>query len=118
MKKTISVIVPTYNEADNVAMLYNRLHNVSRNTLYNFEFVFVDDGSIDGTFAILRELAVNDTRIKILKLSRNFGSHAACLAGLKYAGGDACTFISRGFAGPAGTGSSPRWRVGEGISML
>lgn len=100
MKRIISVVIPTYNEADNVPMLYSRLRDISKDAAYNFEFVFVDDGSIDGTFAVLKDFAANDARVKILQLSRNFGSHAACLAGLKYATGDACAFISADLQDP------------------
>jgi glycosyltransferase involved in cell wall biosynthesis len=98
--KTISVIVPVYNEESNISVLYSRLQNVAVNAPYDFEFIFVDDGSIDHTFSILGELAARDRRVKVLKLSRNFGSHAACLAGLKYARGDACSFISADLQDP------------------
>lgn len=96
----ISVIVPMYNEEDNLSDLYARLLEVTRNSGNEFEFIFVDDGSSDNSFSIVHDLSVKDSRIKIIKFSRNFGSHAACLAGLEYSTGDACTFIAADLQDP------------------
>lgn len=90
----ISIIIPTYNEEENLPILYGRLQGVANKSEYDFEFIFIDDGSTDRSFSILKGLSTRDPRIKIIKFSRNFGSHAACLAGLIYSKGAACTFIS------------------------
>jgi len=81
---------------------------------YDFEFIFIDDGSSDGSLSVIRELSIKDNRIKALSLSRNFGSHAACLAGLIYSKGDACTFISADLQDPPELIFEliEKWRVG------
>lgn len=90
----ISVIIPVLNEEQNIKPLYERLSDIAENSTHKFEFMFIDDGSTDNTFPLLRKLAHEDIRIKTLKFSRNFGSHAACLAGLMSSKGAACAFIS------------------------
>jgi len=57
------------------------------------EFVFVDDGSRDGTFVVLEKLAARDGRIRVVRFTRNFGSHAALLAGLEHCSGDAAAYL-------------------------
>jgi len=80
--------------------LYERLQHVAETMEHEFEFIFVDDGSSDRSFQFLENLAGKDSRVKVIKLSRNFGSHAACLAGLAQATGDACTFLSADLQDP------------------
>ena len=80
-----SVIIPVYNEEANVHMLYNRLVEVVGRMSPHFELLFVNDGSRDRTFPLVKELAVSDTRVKYINLSRNFGHQIAVSAGL-----DAC----------------------------
>lgn len=96
----ISVIIPIYNEEENLPILYQKLDEVAVQFAYDFEFIFIDDGSSDGSLRIIRELSMKDNRIKALSLSRNFGSHSACLAGLMYSNGDVCTFISADLQDP------------------
>lgn len=90
----VSIIIPTYNEEESIPTFYQRLKNVSEKSKHNFEFIFIDDGSSDRSFSLLNELSIKDGRIKVIKFSRNFGSHAGCLAGLINSKGDACVFIS------------------------
>ncbi len=90
----ISVVIPVLNEEENIAPLFRRLDSISKSSSYNFEFIFIDDGSTDNTFSVLGKIASEDPRLKIIRFSRNFGSHAACLAGLINSKGDACAFIS------------------------
>ncbi|MCL4475152.1 MAG: glycosyltransferase family 2 protein [Nitrospirae bacterium] len=90
----ISVIIPVLNEEQNIGPLCERLSNMANNSAHTFEFIFVDDGSTDDAFSLLSKISKEDTRFKIIKFSRNFGSHAACLAGLMSAKGDASAFIS------------------------
>lgn len=90
----ISVIIPIYNEEENLPILCLRLQEFSGKSENDFEFVFVDDGSTDNSFHILQDMSSRDPRIKIIRFSRNFGSHAACLAGLINSKGNACAFIS------------------------
>jgi dolichol-phosphate mannosyltransferase len=96
----ISIIIPSYNEEENLPALYERLQHVVETLKHTFQFIFVDDGSSDRSFQILEDIARKDSRVKVIKFSRNFGSHAACLAGLTQATGDACTFLSADLQDP------------------
>ena len=80
-KATISVVVPFHNEENNVTELYARLHSVMEEVDWEYQFVFVDDGSTDLTYKRLRDLAAIDPRITVVRLRRNFGQTAALAAG-------------------------------------
>lgn len=85
----ISVVIPAYNEENNLQELSSQLIKILENTGKVFEIIFVDDGSTDRSFGVLRQLNHQDQRIKSLKLSRNFGQQLAILAGIDCAKGDA-----------------------------
>ena len=90
MRPIISVVLPVYNEAENLSTLSERLISVLENVANrNFEIIFVDDGSDDGSAEILDAFHVRDRRIKALHLSRNFGHQAALQAGLDQSTGEA-----------------------------
>ena len=85
----ISVIVPCYNEEEVLPLFYAEMARVAgQMEEYAFEFLFVDDGSRDGTMRVLRQLAQSDDRVKFVSFSRNFGKEAAMYAGFSYASGD------------------------------
>lgn len=89
MKKLISLIIPCYNEEEALKYLYDELCRVSEQMgSYDFEFLFVNDGSKDRTLEILKQYAVTDTRVIYLSFSRNFGKEAAMYAGFCSAKGD------------------------------
>lgn len=88
-EKTISLIVPVMNEEDAVGPFVKEVQKELENIKYKLEFLFIDDGSQDNTVINIKKLAQNDSRIRLLKLSRNFGKEAAMTAGLDYAIGDA-----------------------------
>lgn len=88
-----SIVVPCYREAAGLPVLHARLAAMAETVDTDMEFVFVDDGSADGTPAVLRKLAESDPRVKYLALSRNFGKEAAMLAGLRAARGDAVVIM-------------------------
>lgn len=94
-KQLLSIICPVYNEQDNVPMFYERVKNVigPLQDRYDFELIFTNNRSVDSTLEILRRLHEQDSRVKILTLSRNFGYQASVLAGLTYANGDASVVI-------------------------
>jgi dolichol-phosphate mannosyltransferase len=96
----ISIIIPSYNEEENLPALYERLKHVAEGRTDTYEFIFVDDGSTDSSLKILEDMASKDNRVKAIKFSRNFGSHAACFAGLSRSAGDACTFLSADLQDP------------------
>ncbi len=93
--KTISVIVPAYNEQDNLPLFYTAITKVwqSRLKKYTLEIIFINDGSRDQTQEIIEALAAKDARVKVIELSRNFGKEAATTAGLHLATGDAAMMV-------------------------
>lgn len=93
--KLVSIVVPVYHSAKSLPELMERLAALAdRNGDYEFEFVFVDDGSSDESFEVLQELLSHDARVRIVKLSRNFGSNPAIMAGLASAAGDVVAVIA------------------------
>lgn len=89
----LSVIVPTLNEERSIPPLVERLQPVLDSLDLDWEVVFVDDGSTDGTLALLRALNARDPRFKAVSLSRNFGKEVATAAGLAYVTGDAAVLM-------------------------
>lgn len=85
----ISIILPCFNEEDNLNELYSRLSPVMCASGADYEVIFVDDGSTDGSLARMADLCKRDGRLKVLELSRNFGHQSAICAGMDYAQGDA-----------------------------
>src|SRR5215470_7904637 len=83
-----SIVVPFHNEQENVTELYDRLKLVMENAGEPFELVFVDDGSHDRTFPLLREIAAIDSRVVVVRLGRNFGQTSALAAGFAHATGE------------------------------
>ena len=89
MKKLISVVISCYNEEEVLPIFYGEINKVSEKIdNVNFEFLFVDDGSKDKTLSVIKDLSKDDSRVKYISFSRNFGKEAAMLAGLSYAKGD------------------------------
>jgi len=100
----ISVVIPVYCNAESLGDLWNRLSGVaSANPGHDFEFVFVDDGSPDNSFDVLGQLAQRDNRICIVKLTRNFGSVQAVVAGIRQATGDCVAMITADLQEPPET---------------
>ncbi|OIP24816.1 hypothetical protein AUK11_02220 [bacterium CG2_30_37_16] len=97
-KITVSVIVPVFNEESNLKILTREIHRYLYPTSH--EIIFVDDGSSDNSFEVLKNIRVKDTNVKLLKLSRNFGQQAAILAGLSKARGKAAIVMDADFQDP------------------
>ncbi len=101
MTKTISVIIPAYNEESNISILYEHLKKaLDAIPHYQFELIFIDDGSTDQTLRDLQTLASHDKRVQIIQFSRNFGSHAAIAAGLTYCRGNAAVIMAADLQDP------------------
>ena len=83
----LSVIVPIHNELENIPVLHERVTAALAPTALDFELVLVDDGSKDGSTQLLRELAAQDKRVRVIELRRNFGQSAAMLAGIRESSG-------------------------------
>lgn len=89
MDKKISVVVSVYNEELALPRFYQEALQVLQNIWWDYELIFVNDGSLDRSLDILRGFAHNNTRVKLIHFSRNFGHEAAMIAGLDYSSGDA-----------------------------
>jgi glycosyltransferase involved in cell wall biosynthesis len=83
-----SIVIPLHNEEENLTELYDRLKQVMETQPDPYELVFVDDGSIDRTFPLLREISAVDSRVAVVKLRRNFGQTAALAAGFDHVRGE------------------------------
>ena len=94
-RRLITIVVPVLNERDNLRAFYDAVNDVLRSLGdYDWEFVFVDDGSRDGSFDILRGLGASDPRVRAIRFPRNFGSHVAIAAGLDHCRGDAAVIMA------------------------
>ena len=82
---SVSVVVPIYNERDNVRLLWEGLTKTLTDWGRSYELIFVDDGSRDGTTELLKQLAAEDPRVKLVLFRRNYGQSAAMLAGIQHA---------------------------------
>jgi dolichol-phosphate mannosyltransferase len=92
--KKISVIIPCFNEQENILPMYERLNKVFNKLKYNFEFIFVNNGSTDSSDKIFTNLAKKDNKVKVIYLSRNFyKSQGAYTAGIDYSNSDAVVLI-------------------------
>lgn len=98
--EVISIIIPCYNEEDSIPLIYNELKKVSNNMKYGFEFIFVNDGSIDNSLSVLKKLSAKDKQVKYIHFSRNFGKEAAMYAGLSNSKGDYVTIMDADLQDP------------------
>ena len=85
----LSIVVPVYNEVDNIRKFYTTVKEVLATMDYDHEIIFVDDGSSDDSAGMLRHIGQEDPKVKVLLLARNFGHQLALTCGLDYAKGDA-----------------------------
>jgi glycosyltransferase involved in cell wall biosynthesis len=99
--KKICILIPAYNEQEVLPLLNDRLVNLANdNKKYEFEFLFVNDGSKDKTLNIIKEFAKNDKRISFVNLSRNYGKEIAMIAGIDYSNADATVIIDADLQDP------------------
>ena len=89
----ISIVIPIFNEEENLQNLYDRLSSAAPSWGEDYEIVLVDDGSRDSSLTMMRVMAAKDARVKVVKLSRNFGHQPAISAGIKIAKGDAIVIM-------------------------
>ena len=87
-ESVISVVIPVFNEEDNLAVLIGRLQPVLRSLGRPYEIVMIDDGSRDGSLAILKDLVRDNQELQVVELTRNYGQHAAIMAGFSHVRGD------------------------------
>lgn len=98
----ISIIIPVYFNEASLGETYGEIRKVmdENSTRFDYEIVLVDDGSMDNSYKVMKELAVKDKKIRLIKLSKNHGSYVAILAGLTYSSGDAYTFLAADLQDP------------------
>jgi glycosyltransferase involved in cell wall biosynthesis len=100
MKKFLSIVTPTYNEEGNIKELCYKISEEMKKTSYDYEHIVIDNSSTDATIDILKELAVNDKKLKIIINSRNFGHIKSPIHGLMQANGEAIILMSSDFQDP------------------
>ena len=101
MKKKISILTPCFNEEENVVPLYETIARIMGSIDgYDYEHIYIDNASTDGTVAKLRELAAKDKRVKVILNARNFGHIRSPYYGLLQADGDAVVYMASDFQDP------------------
>ena len=99
--KTVTLLIPAYNEEEVLGFLFDRLDGLANSIKnYKFEFLFVNDGSRDNTLEIIKSQAKKDSRISYINLSRNFGKEIAMIAGIDHVRGDAMVIIDADLQDP------------------
>ena len=93
MEKKLSVVVSCYNEELALRQFYAETAKVLKSLSWDYELIFVNDGSQDGSIGILKELAAGDEKVKVVDFSRNFGHEAAMIAGMDYSSGDGIVWM-------------------------
>jgi dolichol-phosphate mannosyltransferase len=88
MSQLLSIITPAFNEERNIPCLYEQLVVLLKKNDINFEWIIIDDCSLDNTFAVAEVVAAKDAHVRVFRFSRNFGSHAAIRCGLAHCRGD------------------------------
>ncbi|MBM2826916.1 MAG: undecaprenyl-phosphate glycosyltransferase, DPM1-like family, partial [Dehalococcoidia bacterium] len=88
-----SIIIPVFNEEDNVGLLHDAISRVAEGLGAEYEVVYVDDGSVDGSFQRLTEISEKDDHVLVVQFRRNFGQTAAIAAGIAYSRGDVLIFM-------------------------
>ncbi len=99
-KKIISIVAPCYNEEENIEELYQRVVEVMANQPYDYELIFIDNCSTDGTVKRIKELATNNKRLKLIVNSRNFGHIRSPYYGILQSKGAACVLIASDLQDP------------------
>ena len=117
--KKISVVIPMYYEEEVVEVCYERvISNLKKlSDRYDYEIIFINDGSKDGTLEILKKIADNDEKVKIISFSRNFGHQAAVTAGIRKALGDAVIIMDADLQDPPELfeGMIEKWKAGYDV---
>ncbi len=97
--RSVSIVVPVYNEAANLDGLWERLGPIAAG-LPDWEVLFVDDGSSDNSLAMLKEIGAANSRVRVVELARNFGQHAAIMAGFRECRGEVIVTLDADLQNP------------------
>ena len=88
MKETLSILIPVFNEEDNISPLYDRLAKALQKAGRPYEILFIDDGSSDGSLEVLLDISQKNPNVRVISFSRNFGQTAALSAGIDFSRGE------------------------------
>ena len=99
-KKLISIVTPCYNEVENIDELHQRIADVMATVCYDYEHIFIDNSSTDGSVKKIKELAASDKRVKLIVNARNFGHIKSPYYGILQSRGDACILIASDLQDP------------------
>ena len=116
----VSIVIPVYYNQENLIPLYDDIKNKVIDLIdYDYEIVMVNDGSKDKSYDVMKQLAENDKNIKIVSLSRNFGSHAAILCGLEKCTGDCAVVKAADLQEPTDLilQMVERWKKGNNVVL-
>jgi len=96
----LSIVVPAYNEAENLPVLYQSILQVMNGLECQWEWLIIDDHSADSTFAVAREIAGRDPRVRVMRFARNYGSFLAVTCGLEHARGNCAVVLAADLQDP------------------
>jgi hypothetical protein len=115
----VSIVIPVYNEGENIPVLYERLTEVLHGAQLDFEIIFVDDGSTDNSAKSLKQIENSDNRVVVVELARNFGHQVAITAGLDHARGYAVAVMDADLQDPPEVLPQfiDKWREGQRCSL-
>jgi polyisoprenyl-phosphate glycosyltransferase len=118
MNPALSVIIPIYNEEQNIPVLYERMKHVMENLGLTYEFLFINDGSRDRSMQLIRELAKKDDAVHFINFSRNFGHQIAVTAGLDACKGEQVVIIDADLQDPPELIAEMRAKMEEGYEVV
>jgi len=118
MPLQLSVIIPIYNEEENIQLLYDRLVSVMQTMGVTYEFIFVNDGSRDRSIYLIKTLAEQHSEVKYVNFARNFGHQIAVTAGLDRAKGDAIVIIDADLQDPPELIADMHAKMSEGYEVV
>ncbi len=118
MSTELSVIVPVFNERENIAALYDQLKKVASEISPTHELIFVNDGSRDDSITLIKALAAKDHSVKYIDFSRNFGQQVAVTAGLDYCTGNAVAIIDADLQDPPELIAQMYRKMKEGFEVV
>jgi len=118
VRPTLSVVIPVFDEAPSLGDLHDRLTRTLKELGRPYEVVFVDDGSRDGSAEVLRALHAQDRAVRVVRFTRNYGQHAAVLAGMERARGDVVVTLDADLQNPPEEIPRLLARLGEGVDVV
>ena len=117
-RPALSVVIPVYDEVRSLGDLYDRLNQTLKETRQSYEIIFVDDGSRDRSMDVLRALHAQDRAVRVVRFNRNYGQHAAVLAGMARARGDVVVTLDADLQNPPEEIPRLLGGLGDGVDVV